>query len=66
MEKLCERICDCFPPTVPPEVLITVDLLDTINEKLIFIQRQKKAGHSSKAVINFAISPVLDVVLTTY
>lgn len=39
MAKLCERISDCFPPlAIPPEVLITADLCDTINEKLIQIR----------------------------
>lgn len=48
MEKLCERICDCFPPTVPPELLITADLLDTINEKLILFRARKKLGAPAK------------------
>ena len=58
-----------FPPhTIPPEVLITADLRDTINEKRIQTQggEGKKISVFSDVVINLAISPVLDMVLTTH
>lgn len=50
-------------PAIPPEVLITADLCDTINEKLI--QIQKKTVFSD-VVINLAISTALNVNWTTH
>lgn len=52
------------PPAIPPEVLITADLCDTINEKLIQIQGKKTVF--SDVVINLAISPALNVIWTTH
>ena len=48
------------PPAIPPEVLITADLCDTINEKLIQIEKKKIVF--SDVVINSAISPALNVI----
>lgn len=50
-------------PAIPPEVLISADLCDTINEKLI--QIQKKTVFSD-VVINLAISTALNVTWTTH
>lgn len=50
------------PPSVPLEVLITADLCDTINEKLIQIPLKKTVF--SDVVINLAISPALNYPLT--
>lgn len=67
MVKLCERISDCFsPPAIPPEVLITADLCDTINEKLIQILEGKKNPIFSDVVINLAIFPTLNMIWTTH
>lgn len=45
-------------PAISPEVLITADLCDTINEKLIQIEGKKWS--SAIVVINLAISAALN------
>lgn len=47
-------------PVIPPEVLITADPCDTINEKLIQIQGKKPIF--SDVVINLAISTAFNVI----